>query len=359
MSGLPLCKVILTHDVDWSPQGCARAGKNRLKDVNSEYFGNAELMKVVMINDCAFVGETLIKYLPREIEVTHLKRSRRFLDKTFGIAWRILKVKGDIYHVHYLLQDCYLALKSGKHPLIGHAHGSDLREVIKSRKWGWVVKHNLKNCDKILVAQPTILDLAQEFNESSEYFPIPYDPRVFYPTPLPTEREVKRVFLAAAHDFRTKGTDRFLYALSLIKIPLEIKTIRYGKDMKRAEKLAKKLGLKTIFIEKVPHNEMNNLYWESDVVLGSFGIGQLDTVAIEAMACGRPLVHHVRERFYLSCPLEEFSEVKHVIDVIERLLTSRKEAMKRVQKQLKYVEANHSGAILAQKLAMIYEKVTG
>ena len=210
-----------------------------------------------------------------------------------------------------------------------------------------------------MVAQPTILEVAREFNDGAEYFPIPYDPRVFYPTPLPTERKIKRVFLASAHDFRTKGTDRFLYALSSIKIPLEIKTIRYGKDVEKAEKLAKKLGLKTNFIEKVPHNEINNLYWESDIVLGSFGIGQLDTVAIEAMACGRPLVHHIRKAFYPSCLLEEFSKAKYVVDLIERLLTSRKEAMKRVQKQLEYVKANHSSIVLAEKLAMIYEKLVG
>ena len=55
-------------------------------------------MKVVMINDCAFVGETLIKYMPSYIDVVHFKRSRKFFDKTFKIAWNILRTKGDIYH---------------------------------------------------------------------------------------------------------------------------------------------------------------------------------------------------------------------------------------------------------------------
>ena len=65
-----------------------------------------------MVNDCAHVGEPLIKYLPAEFSVLHLKRYRGLFDKTFRIAWRILMAKGDLYHVHYLLQDCYLALKS-------------------------------------------------------------------------------------------------------------------------------------------------------------------------------------------------------------------------------------------------------
>ena len=141
-------------------------------------------MKVVMINDCAFVGETLLKYLPGDIERQHIKRSRGFWSKTFGLACKVLRAVGDVYHVHYLLQDCYIALRLGKKPLIGHAHGSDLREVIKSRKWGWIVRHNLRHCDKILVAQPTILDIAKEYNSTAEYFPIPYDPELFYPKPM-------------------------------------------------------------------------------------------------------------------------------------------------------------------------------
>jgi len=314
-------------------------------------------MRVVMVNDCAYVGETLIKYLPEDFNVLHLKRSRRFLDKTFRIAWKILRANADLYHVHYLLQDCYLALKFGKRPIIGHAHGSDLRDVIKSRKWGWMIKHNLRKCNKILVAQPTILETAKEFNDTAEYFPIPYDPRMFYPKPLPKEREVKHVFLASPHDYRIKGTNKLLYALASVDVPLKVKSIWYGRDVERANKLAEKLELKIEFIGKVPHEHMNGLYWESDLVIGSFGIGQLDTVAIEAMACGRPVVHHIRKRFYPLCPLEEFASVDEVSEDIARLLTDEKETEKRIQTQLKYVEATHLAPVLAKKLNKIYEKL--
>ncbi|RLI21041.1 hypothetical protein DRO54_04790, partial [Candidatus Bathyarchaeota archaeon] len=71
-------------------------------------------MKIVMINDCSFVGETLLKYLSSGFEAVHLKRGRGLFDKTLGIAWKILRSRGDVYHVHYLLQDCYLTLKFGK-----------------------------------------------------------------------------------------------------------------------------------------------------------------------------------------------------------------------------------------------------
>ncbi|MCD6194315.1 MAG: glycosyltransferase [Candidatus Aminicenantes bacterium] len=314
-------------------------------------------MKIVMVNDCAHVGETLIKYLPEEFKVLHLKRSRRFFDKTFRIAWRILRSKGDVYHVHYLLQDCYLTLKFGKHPIIGHAHGSDLRDTLHSRKWGWIVKYNLRNCDKILVAQPTILETAKEYNETAEYFPIPYDPKLFYPKPLPKERKVKRIFLASKHDFKIKGTDKFLYLLAKVDVPFELKTISYGKDVERAGALARKLGLNVKFIDRVPHEKMNELYWEADLVLGSLGVGQLDTVAIEAMACGRPVIHGIKKKYFPNCPLIDIKTVDYeLISKINDLLNSKKARETQISKQLEYVK-QHDASILAKKLLEIYRVI--
>jgi glycosyltransferase involved in cell wall biosynthesis len=311
-------------------------------------------MKVVMINDAAFVGETLLKYLPSELEKQHIKRSRGLWDKTFGIAFKILRAKGDIYHAHYLLQDCYIASRLGKKPLVGHAHGSDLRDEIKKRKWGWIIRHNLRKCAKILVAQPTILDTALEFNETAEYFPIPFDPKIFFPKPPPPEREEKQVFIASTHNFRIKGTDKFLKALASLSAPVKIKSLAGGKDFAEAQQLVRELGLQADFIPKVPHEKMSELYWESDLVLGSFSIGQLDTVAIEAMACGRPVVHSVSRRFFKSCPLEELESVDETAEVIQRLLVDKKEREQRVKSQLEYVNATHSAPLLAERLLGIY-----
>jgi glycosyltransferase involved in cell wall biosynthesis len=314
-------------------------------------------MKVVMINDAAFVGETLFKYMPAEMEKQHIKRSRGRWDKTFGISFKILRAKGDVYHAHYLLQDCYIASKLGKKPLIGHAHGSDVRDEINKRKWGWIVKDNLRKCDKIVVAQPTILETALEFNETAEYFPIPFDPKIFFPKPLPPKPEEKQVFIASTHNFRIKGTDKFLKALASLSEPVKIKSIAGGKDFLEAKKLAAELGLQVDFTPKVPHEKMSELYWESNLVLGSFSIGQLDTVAIEAMACGRPVVHSVSRKFFHKCPLEELENVDETAEIIQRLLGDKKEGEQRVKNQLDYVNATHSAPLLAERLLEIYNTV--
>ena len=316
-------------------------------------------MKVVMINDCAFVGETLLKYLPADIEKQHIKRTRGWWSKTVGIAYGIARAKADVYHAHYLLQDCYIAARLGKRPLVGHAHGSDLRQQLRGRKWGWIVRSNLKNCDKILVAQPTTLAAARESNETAEYFPIPFDPKTFYSKPLNADRKEKHVLLASAHDFAIKGTDKLLKALaSASKTPVTVKTISFGKDLEQAKQLAEELGIKIEFIPKVQHENMNELYWDSDLVLGSFGVGQLDTVAIEAMACGRPVVHSVYKEFFPDCPLEQLESVEDSANLISALLTEEGKVQKRVAAQLDYVNTRHSAPVLSKKLMKIYTDLT-
>ena len=45
-----------------------------------------------MINDCAYVGTTLLRYLPETLEKQHIMRSRSFWDKTFGLALNIYRL---------------------------------------------------------------------------------------------------------------------------------------------------------------------------------------------------------------------------------------------------------------------------
>jgi glycosyltransferase involved in cell wall biosynthesis len=318
------------------------------------------LMKVVMINDCAYVGETLLKFFPADIQKQHIERTRGLWNKTFGIAYKILWAKGDIYHVHYLLQDCYIASHLGKRPLVGHAHGSDLRETLQSRRWGAIVKSNLRSCNKILVAQPTVLDVAKEYNEMAEYFPIPFDPAIFFPKTPPEKKSEYHVLLAAKHDFNVKGTDKLLRAVSLVPEKIKVKAFNAGKDLEKAKQLAEELKLDIDFISLVPHFKMNELFWESDLVLGSFAVGRqhLDTVAIEAMACGRPVVHSVQKEFFPTCPLEELKDSSATAEIISRLLSNPEEKEKRVERQLNYVNATHAAPALVEKLLKIYSTLS-
>ena len=142
----------------------------------------------------------------------------------------------------------------------------------------------------------------------------------------------------------------------IIKFKIKVKSFNAGKDLEKTKQLAKDLKLEIDFVSRVPLCAMNELFWESDLVLGSFATGRehLDTVAIEAMACGRPVVHSVPKRFFAACPLEELQDCATVTEVISRLLSNPNEKKRRIDEQLNYVNASHSAPILVQKLMEIY-----
>jgi len=146
-------------------------------------------------------------------------------------------------------------------------------------------------------------------------------------------------------------------ALASLSEPIKIKSISSGKNLEDAVHLAKKLNLTVDFVSPVLHNKINELYWESDLVLGSFGIGQLDTVAIEAMACGRPVVHSIRKKYFENCPLEHLESVNETTEILNKLLFNKKDTELRIQKQLSYVESTHGAPLLSKKLFEIYNKL--
>lgn len=312
-------------------------------------------MKVVMINDCAFVGETLLKYMPADIEKQHIKRSRGWWSKTFGIAYKILRAKADVYHAHYLLQDCYIAARLGKRPLIGHAHGSDLRASLNHPLWRRIIKHNLKHCDKVLVSTPDVLDKARQFREDAEYFPNPVDFTQFYPKPTEAHERRKKVLIASDSSWNVKGTDLSIRALNRIKDEVDVSIIGYGSDFSRTMSLASSLGMRLNVLPKVPHDKLNEYYWSSDVVIDRFKLGSLGLVSLEAIACGRPVITYVSSEFkeYRDFPLIDVYTEETVASEIEKADNELWE------KEHSYLMKEHAPTTAVDRVLSLYRSLEG
>ena len=312
-------------------------------------------MKVVVINDCAHVGETLISHLPNHVETIHLKRPRSFFGKTAKLAWRIRKSKGDLYHCHYLLQDCWLTLKLGKHPIIGHAHGSDIRISINHLVWGRIVHYNLKHCDKIIVATPNLLETAERFNSDSEYIPNPVSPRKFHVKPRDKMGDKIRVLIAGACDWKVKGTDKIVQALHQIEREVEPSIINHGIDAEKTIKLMESLGMHINVLPPVPHHKMAEYYWGADVVIASIGVGgTLGMVALEAIACGRPVVAHVSSDYteYKTFPILNVNTPSKIADAI---LEFKDEKL--WEKEYDYFQLNHNPEEVSRRFMKIYSSL--
>ena len=311
-------------------------------------------MKVVMINDCAFVGETLLKYMPPEMEKQHIKRSRSFWNKTFGLTFKIMRTKGDVFHAHYLLQDCYIASRLGKKPLVGHAHGSDLRKSLNHAVWGRIVRHNLKHCSKILVSTPDILSIAKRFREDAEYLPNPVDAELFYPKPPIQKSETKRVLIASDANWNVKGTDIAIRALSKIKDDVDVSIIQHGIDFEKTAALAASLGLRLKVLPKVPHQKLNEYYWNADVVIDRFAIGSLGLISLEAIACGRAVLVYASSEYPENndFPLKDLKQEDAIANTISDLPSDLWE------KEYSFLKKHHDTESIESRLQSIYKELT-
>ncbi|NWF87073.1 glycosyltransferase [Candidatus Bathyarchaeota archaeon] len=307
-------------------------------------------MKIVMINDCAYVGETLVKNFPADVKAIRIKRSRRIWDKTFGVACKILRANADVYHIHYLLQDCYLALKFGKRPLIGHAHGSDLRSSLRHPVWGRIVRYNLKNCDKVIVSTPDVLGCARKYRIDAEYLPNPVDTELFYPKPLLKNDGKKRVLIASDSNWNVKGTDMAIKALAEIKDEVNVSIIAHGVDFYRTAALASSLDLHLTILPKVPHERLNEYYWNADVVIDRFKLGSLGMVSLEATACGRPVVAYVSSNFpeYDDFPLKDVNTINAIVGTVKGASQDLWNA------EIKYLAKHHDAKKVVQRLINTY-----
>jgi len=311
-------------------------------------------MKVVMINDCAFVGETLLKYLPPEIEKQHIKRGSSLWSKTFSLAYDILKSKGCVYHANYLLQDCYIASRLGKHPLIGHAHGSDLRISLKHMVWSRIVRHNLEHCDRVLVSTPDLLEVAKTYSKEVQYSPNPIDTEIFYPKPLVSHEGKMRVLIASSL-WLAKGTDVAIDALSELSDDVDVSVISYGVDYAKVMALAKSRDLTLTSLPRLNHDNMREYFWDADLVIDQFRCGVVGNVFLEAVACGRPAIGYVSSEFpeYAELPLKNINSSDKLVEAIEK--TSDWSSV--WKSQYEYVKAWHEASVIVKNVLKLYHEL--
>ncbi|MCD6381082.1 MAG: glycosyltransferase, partial [Candidatus Odinarchaeota archaeon] len=236
--------------------------------------------------------------------------------------------------------------------------------------WGSIVRYNLKNSDVILVAQPMLLDLAREYNENSEYFPIPYHPmfeRVAseggkYEEVSSSDGKLK-VLMPCSIDFLKKGNDKMFKALVDASKDydgkVEVSIIDYGPDRQKFRRILERErsdNLTVKLINYVPHDSIHELITKNDLIIGAWGKGNLDTVAIEGMACGVPVIQHILADYYPGCPMNEYHQHEEVVEDIKRMF-NRKKRVKLARMQLKYVKENHNPFKLLSRLYKLYMKL--
>ncbi len=239
-----------------------------------------------IINDASWVGyELSVELKKKGVNVKYFPRTRTFYGKTLGVFRNSLKASG-LLHVNYALQDAFITGLIHNRIDILHAHGSDVRYSMKTRRWGWMVKSNLIKAKKVLVSTPDIISVVKPIRNDVQYLPNPIDTDRFKPS----------------EQFNPK------FSCLYIRHKYEV----FPDDL--AEILSKKkIPVFTISPGLYSYFEMHNVYPKFGVFIDRFSIPSFSKSCLESMSCGLSTIDY-RHKNHLLERVNYLQKTRSILD---------------------------------------------
>ena len=329
-------------------------------------------------------------FLPKEELFPYLdeyaKNFVRFVEKK--------RLKYDILHSHYW-DAGYVVLQIKKKMSIPMVHTSHSLGLLKKKFLGEISrkadykfdvrirteKEILKQADMLVSASPAEPELVDKYygvHREFKVVPPGVDTDFFNPEAknISVDLPEKYVFTTGRIEW-TKGFDLLVKAFKyVVEKHVDVRLIIGGGSLKpsrierevRAEirRISEALGIKNYVVQvgRIPNELLPAYYARSRVVVLPSRFDLFGMVAIEALACGRPVVvsknagvHKLisEEYGYVVDPSNE----KELADKIIEVLDDPQKAENMGAKGRQYVEKNLTWGKLASKLKKIYEDLLG
>lgn len=219
----------------------------------------------------------------------------------------VMEFQPDIIHAQHIWCLSWLAVKHHI-PTVVTTHGTDLMGCVKWPGFRGFAEETVKHCTKIIAISSSNRDAVLEnFPEACakiSLLPNGYNEDVFYPedvdrTSLLTQMNIpyngEKIVLFAGKLTTFKGVENLLSAARYYEEQESprILTLIAGDGQEREElmDLSQMLGLKsTYFLGHKTQEELRRLYCAADVFVIPSRKEPFGLVALEAMACGTPVV---------------------------------------------------------------------
>lgn len=227
-------------------------------------------------------------------------------------AYRIATIKSvmfwkpDIIHAQHLWVTGYVARDTSV-PYVATAHGTDLMGIRKYREWRDIALKGASHASAIIAISKQVADdtvsLYQIPTERIRLIMNGFDEAIFHMMPVNRAQLLSKydiqvdfdtviTFVGKLTDF--KGVDVLLDAAAIYEKDLSrVLTLIIGDGELREvlEAQTKKLGLKGVyFLGHQPQTEVAKLLNIADVSIVPSRVEPFGLVAVEAMACGTPVV---------------------------------------------------------------------
>ena len=216
----------------------------------------------------------------------------------FKIRKIVNQIKPDILHSHWATSYGIIGCFSNYHPFIVSVWGSDIYEFpYKSFIHKWLIQRVLKSADKICSTSIVMSKEIAKFT-NKEVFITPFGVDVEKFKPQKQESNKKYFTIGTIKSLEEKyGLEYLIRAFAILKKQLNDKKIKLeiygdGSQKEYLKKLSKDFGLSgdIKFFGHIPHNFVPEKFQRFDIAVfpslsESFGVA-----AIEAQACGVPVV---------------------------------------------------------------------
>ncbi|MBR3182377.1 MAG: glycosyltransferase family 4 protein [Eggerthellaceae bacterium] len=212
----------------------------------------------------------------------------------------------DVIHGQHVWALSSLAVDCGV-PLVLTAHGTDLMGYDKWPEMRYFAETAMQACEKVICIsadnEKLVRDRFPQYADKIVRMRNGYNPDIFYP------QKLDRTEVLAAHGFEYAGQDIILFAGKMTRFkgidilmdaaatyevacPNAITVLAGdGEERGNLEAQARELGLKRVFfVGNVAQDELARLYNIADVDLVPSRREPFGLVAVEAMACGTPVV---------------------------------------------------------------------
>lgn len=235
---------------------------------------------------------------------THIRGLGSAITKV-GLKLLLRRIRPDVLHAHYLSWFGWSAWLSGFHPYVVTVWGSDVfvgpRESALHRRWG---RRTLSGADLVTAVSNDLARGAIELGARPELVRIVQfgvDPATFSPAQPPESLRATydlgghRVVLSPRGLTPLYRHDVAIEALARLPEDVVLMVVRWQVQPEykaRLEELIRNRGLegRVRWLPPIPHSEMADHYRLADVIVSLAASDAFSVTALEAMACGVPVV---------------------------------------------------------------------
>jgi glycosyltransferase involved in cell wall biosynthesis len=289
--------------------------------------------------------------------ILSLRQSIKWLD-----AFRAAVRWADVVHWHYTVTNFprdldlrYIALL--KKPRLVQFWGTEIRDPVQAGRDNPYLRNLLTVENNYSISSRTSRATQKRFSKSGFECLIP-GPEMFdylhpdlFPSPFRTEASL------LLSEFEPLYPDPRNRRPLVVHIPSRPEVKGTGHVLSAVERLSKRMDFEFRLIQQMPHREVLAVMRESDIVLDQFIIGSYGTVALEAMALGKPVLCYIKPSLYARLPTG-IPVVNANPDNLEGILEMQlKDGQLRAETGRlgrRYVEQHHDAHQIARQLERIY-----